>query len=358
MQPGGPTELRERVLAADLCTGCGACVGHCPYLKTLGERVAFVYPCPLTEGRCFNVCPRTGLEPESLDHQVFGSPRTDPLLGSYQGLYFARALEPQVTARGQYGGVTTALTVFALESGVASGALLTGGSPMKLPHPVVAWDREAVLAAAGTKYSACPTLASLDPLLRETDETLAVVGRPCQVTALRKIEASGRYPERLSLIIGIFCFWALSPAIYRFVASRTDLPEATKVDIPKEAEMIFSVNGNLASIPLEEIRPFIRPACQSCFDPTSEWADVSVGSTEYDPAWNTLMVRTARGRSIVEAAVEANMLEMKPYPPERLPILWEAVQGKKHRVLEVLEAQGPETAYLQLTEADRIRLRA
>jgi NAD-dependent dihydropyrimidine dehydrogenase PreA subunit len=82
MQPGGPTELRERVLAADLCTGCGACVGHCPYLKTLGERVAFVHPCPRTEGRCFNVCPRTGLEPESLDHQVFGSPRTDPLLGA------------------------------------------------------------------------------------------------------------------------------------------------------------------------------------------------------------------------------------------------------------------------------------
>ena len=178
MVHGGPTELRERVLAADLWAGCGAGLGHGPYLKTLGERVAFIQPCPLTTGRCYEVCPRTVVEPARLDQQVFGAPRSDPLLGTYQGLYFARAVDTEITARGQYGGVTTALTLFALESGVGGAALLTAGSPMSFPHPVIAWDREAVLAAAGTKYSACPTLASLSPLLRAGEEPLVVGGCP------------------------------------------------------------------------------------------------------------------------------------------------------------------------------------
>jgi len=66
----GPSDLQTEVLAADLCTGCGACLGHCPYLKTLGERVTFIHECPRTEGRCYAVCPRTGLNPDALDRQV------------------------------------------------------------------------------------------------------------------------------------------------------------------------------------------------------------------------------------------------------------------------------------------------
>jgi coenzyme F420-reducing hydrogenase beta subunit len=178
------------------------------------------------------------------------------------------------------------------------------------------------------------------------------------VTALRKIEARGELPEGFPLIIGTFCFWALSPHFYRFLASRIDLPEATKIDIPKEGGVILSANGRSVSIPLEEVRPFIRSACQSCFDPTAEWADLAVGSTEYDMAWNTLIVRTDRGQSLLEAALEANILQVKPYPSERLPILREAVQGKKLRVLRALKAQQPETSYLQLAETDRKAIEA
>src|SRR3989304_1476345 len=135
VERGGPADLQPCVLGTGSCTACGACLGHCPYLKTLGERVAFIHPCPLPEGRCFAVCPRAALAPDRLDAPL--------------------------------------------------------GRPTAAPHPVVARDRAAVLAAAGTKYSACATLAPLAPLLREGTAPLAVVGRPCQVAALRKIEARG-----------------------------------------------------------------------------------------------------------------------------------------------------------------------
>lgn len=352
----GPSDLRERVLAADLCSGCGACLGHCPYLKTLGERVAFVHECPRTEGRCYAVCPRTGLNPGDLDRQVFNAQRRDEVLGCYEGLHWARALDPEIRARGQYGGVTTALTVFALASGTADAALLTRGEPTRMPAPVVARDTPAVLAAAGTRYTACPTLAPLAERLRTSQERLVVVGRPCQVEAVRKIEVRAGQ-GRMPLIIGIFCFWALAPAFYQFLGRRGDLARATKLDMPKEGGMTFALSGRSATVPIEEVRPFIRTACQTCFDPTAEWADVAVGSTEHDPAWNTLVVRTERGRAFVDLAREAGAIEVKPYPPDRVPILKEAVQRKKLRVLDAQEAGAPAAAYLQVTDAQRVALR-
>ena len=358
VERGGPGELQARVLGAGLCTACGACLGHCPYLQTLGERVAFIQSCPLDTGRCFEVCPRISTDPDRLDAQIFGSGPADPLLGAHLSLHFARALDPEVKMRGQYGGVATALTLFALDSGAADAALLTGGSPTSAPHPIVARDRASVLAATGTKYSACATLAPLAPLLRDSAATLAVVGRPCQVAALRTLEARGEAAHRLALVIGVFCFWALSPAFYRFLASRADLARATKMDIPKEGGVVFSVNGGAVRVPLDEVRPFIRPACQSCFDPTAEWADLAVGSTEHDPGWNTLVVRTARGQALLGAAVNAGLLEVKPYPAERIPILRAAVRGKKLRVLDALDAGRAEAAYLHVSPERRAAVRA
>lgn len=348
----GPSDLQAEVLAADLCTGCGACLGHCPYLKTLGERVAFIHPCPRTEGRCYAVCPRTGLDADALDWQVFGVPRRDHVLGCHDALYWARALDPEIRARGQYGGVATALAVFALASGTADAALLTRGGPSRMPAPVLARDRAGVLAAAGTKYTACPTLSPLAERLRASRERVAVVGRPCQVEAVRKLQARGD-DGRLPLVVGIFCFWALTPAFYRFLEQRGDLGRADKLDMPKEGGMTFSLGGRSTSVPIEEVRPFIRPACQTCFDPTAEWADISVGSTEQDPAWNTVIVRTERGGTFVERAREAGVLEMQAYPADRIPILREAVQRKKARVLDAQATGTPAAAYLALSEPHR-----
>ncbi len=348
----GPSDLKTQVLAADLCTGCGACLGHCPYLKTLGERVTFIHDCPRTEGRCYAVCPRTGLDPDELDQQVFGAPRADEVLGCYEGLYWARALDPEISARGQYGGVTTALAALALASGTADAVLLTRGEPTRMPAAVVARDRATVLAAAGTKYSACPTLTPLAERLRAGQERIMVVGRPCQVEAARKIEARPREGS-LALVVGIFCFWALAPSFYRFLQRRGDLSRATKLDMPKEGGMTFALNGRSASVPIEEVRPFIRPACQTCFDPTAEWADVAVGSTECDPAWNTLIVRTERGRAFVDLALTAGAIEVKPYPADRVPILKDAVKAKKRRVLDAQSSGAPSAAYLEVSESHR-----
>jgi coenzyme F420-reducing hydrogenase beta subunit len=357
-KPSGPADVKTRVLDAGLCTVCGACVGHCPYLKTLGERVAYVHPCSLERGRCAAVCPRMSLAPAALDAQVFGVPRADAVLGVHRGIHFARAVNAATRQRGQYGGVVTALTAFAIRAGSVSAAVMTAGAPTDFPRPIVARDAGAVMAAAGTKYTACATLTPLAGLMREGETALGIVGRPCQVAAVRKIQSRAEGDGGIRLVIGLFCFWALSPDFYRFVRSREELNGAAKIDIPKDGGIVFSGAGRSVTVPLEEIRPFIRPACQSCFDPTAEFADLAVGSTEYDPGWNTLIVRSARAQVLVDAAVNAGVIELVPYPEERLPVLRAAVLAKKRRVVAMRDAGHGDTAYLQLTDAERDALAA
>jgi hypothetical protein len=123
----------------------------------------------------------------------------------------------------------------------------------------------------------------------------------------------------------------------------------TRVDVPPEV-LALATGSGVVNIPVEEVRAFVRPACRLCFDPTSEFADVAVGSTEQDPAWNTLVVRTARGRDLVGATRAAGVIETRPYPAERLPLLRRAVRNKKLRVLAD-PAAGDARSYVGLNPA-------
>ena len=96
----GPLALRREVMDSGLCTGCGLCVGLCPYIDSPGERIAFVHQCALAEGNCYRFCPRTLTDWAELGRAVFGRKRDDCLLGSYRAILLARAGDGQVAARG------------------------------------------------------------------------------------------------------------------------------------------------------------------------------------------------------------------------------------------------------------------
>lgn len=341
MPPKGPLHLQKEVLQVEQCTGCGLCAGLCPYFNVVDERVALTSTCGLSEGLCYEVCPRTPTDWELIDRTMFGAPRQDHVLGHWQGLYYARAGEAAPAIEGkQYGGTVTALVAFALTQGLAHGALLTSGLPGDFPVPVLARTMDEVLAAAGSKYSATPTLQALVGAMRDGLGSMVVVGRPCQVLAVRKLQSVKRRTPVTNLtagarifLLGLFCFWALSSAFYeRFLPSKLNPLEVTRLDLPPSELVVSTPKGELR-LPVEELRPFIRPACEVCFDPTAEFADLAVGSTEDDPGWNTLLARSALGSELLKAATAAGWLEVRPYPADRVHLLREAVARKKRRVV-------------------------
>ncbi|OLN26886.1 hypothetical protein DSOL_4798 [Desulfosporosinus metallidurans] len=252
---------------------------------------------------------------------------------------YARSLDKDIAQASQYGGVVSCLASYLVESGVSQAAILTKADNYGPPKPFIARTREEILSCAGSNYSASPTLAILNDGVRQGLDNLVTVGRPCQILAIRKMQGLREVPEhnlsarKVNFCIGLFCFWSLETEVYAFLQAKTGGKTIKKMDIPLNYAVVTTEEGEV-QIPVDELRSFIRPTCQRCFDPTAEFADVSVGSTEDDPEWNTLIIRSLRGQEVVKKALAAGILETKPYPSERLPLLRSAVLNKKRRVLD------------------------
>ena len=353
----GLKALEEKVLGAGVCTACGACVSLCPYLRSFRGRVVKLHDCDLAEGRCFAYCPRTEVDLDALHRAIFGTPYRDVEMGPVRRVWMARAREPFWREKAQTGGVVSALMDVALQRGMIRAGLLTGRDRDLLPRGEIVRDQEAIRACAGSGYVSGPTLEVLHQGPWEDGEEIGVVGLPCHVLALSRMRAStlDRRPpvDRVRLVIGLFCTWALDHSTFTaFLKGRFGSNPIQRLNItpPPDRFLHVVVEDKLHRIPLDEIRPFIRPGCQVCLDMTGEFSDLSVGTVEGEEGWNTLLVRTERGEELLELAERAGVIEMRPYPGEKLSHLREASLLKKARGLQsVRQRGGVEKSYLVLS---------
>jgi coenzyme F420 hydrogenase subunit beta len=352
----GPEQLKNEVINAGWCVSCGACVEMCPYIKAEKDKVAVIQSCGLNDGNCYLVCPRTYTDYSSLSNQK-EEYTTDGALGTYKTIVKARATDHRISSAGQYGGVVTTLLTSRLEelehqTGIA---LLTGYDGI-YPQWNIGRDSEDIINSAGSKYAVCPGLSGLNQALRNGSERISVVGRPCQAVALRKMinYSSVEGKERIDLIIGLFCFWGLDYSIYDLFKKKYKIQRIEKADIPKDAGLSLQTDQGNITLTLEETRQFIRTGCYSCVDPTSELADLAVGSTEQDPGWCTVIIRTDKGEESLNIAVESGLIEIDQYPDSLRTALVEAAANKKKRVFRGdpdQDAPAVNTSYLKLAEA-------
>jgi len=132
----GQKELQERVVRTGLCTGCGACVGLCPYQASYEDRLVFLNRCDLKSGRCHAFCPRTPTDLQTLRESLFDKTDLTPEIGAVRGFYLARARDPRIREKAQHGGSVTALIHLALKEGMIGEAVLTGAGEDLLPREV------------------------------------------------------------------------------------------------------------------------------------------------------------------------------------------------------------------------------
>jgi len=201
--------LLEKVVLEENCMGCGACVVVCPYncLEYFAEEPKLVKKCEVC-GICPRVCPRYKWPLSVLEKLVFGRERKpDEDFGVYQNLLLAQTTDKKILSTCQDGGVVTTIIDFAMKEEIIDGALLSGLSPNKpfYPVPVLATTPKDVLECAGTRYTYSPNLLAVRKALEQKRQSLAFVGTPCQVQALRKMELAKlkRYTDRIKFTIGL-----------------------------------------------------------------------------------------------------------------------------------------------------------
>jgi coenzyme F420 hydrogenase subunit beta len=326
--PTTQEQLIREVLAKDLCSACGACVGLCPYFTFFQGRVVVLDQCSLNGGRCGQFCPH--LRPNA------ALKAEGP--GRVLERWMTRAQTPGLRKKGQYGGTVTALILLALELDRIQDAVLTGARKNGEPEGRVCRTRAEVLECAGSKYSGAGTLSVLHASLEAGGGLQGVVGTPCQVTAVDNIRLfrseQGLPADTVALKIGLFCTWSLPYGQLRKTLLEKGITEPIlKYDIPPppaEEFLVFTRKRQI-SIPLAELRPLIPKGCLACGDMTAESADIAVGSAEGVPGWNTVLIRTERGMAFFREARSKNVLQVKPLPDENWEHLGTAVANKKKR---------------------------
>jgi coenzyme F420 hydrogenase subunit beta len=342
----GAIKLKERVFDAGLCASCGGCAEICPYIRVIEDRVVMIEPCTLESGRCYDVCPRTGYDFEELIHEFFPMAEAHLPFGPHNSVYLARSKDERFADSGQYGGTVSALAAAALEMGLVQGVLGVKAAPvdngLPLPEPVLLTDRDSILAAAGSKYQPVPSLALFNRLIEDEKwESLGVIGRPCQVTSLRRRQKLFEpQMKKLKLTIGLFCMWALDyRKLSRLVTETAGEGPIDRFDVPQGRCVIYRGDEKI-EMPFDKVRELARPSCSYCYDFTAELADVSVGATEFDDKYNTLIVRNSSGSKLVDYARKNDLLEVKPFPEDKIALLTEAALGKKRKALKACDDLG------------------
>lgn len=225
--------------------------------------------------------------------------------GPFQAMYRAAMEQPKAGA--QWTGITTSLAADLLERGQVDAVLcmVPDAKDRWKPQPALITDSADMARARGMRMGYAPLLALLEEAQMRGFKRLAVIGIPCQIYALRKLETSLGL-ERL-YVIGTPCsdntttenfhtFLSLldeNPDSITYLEFRADYRVELRFEDGRHRTIPF------LSLPISDLAPDFFPlTCKTCVDYTNALADITVGymAGEGDQ-W--LIVRNARGAEML-----------------------------------------------------------
>jgi len=310
-----------QVVKNELCTGCGTCIAACPndaikltlnknkgtYIPELDE-----YKCHKC-GLCYAICPGHGINLKELNLEIFGKEPEDSLIGNYFGIYLGHSTDCSIRYNSSSGGLITQILVFALEEGIINGALVTRmkkDNPLE-PEPFIARTKEEIIEASKSKYCPVPANIALKEIMcSKNGDKFAVVGLPCHIQGIRKLEKVNRkFKDKIALHIGIVCNHAPTFFATKYIMrkNRVKYEELQNIDYRGNGwpggMQITKKNGDKIFIPQFSadywggpLSSFFFPArCLLCNDKICELSDAS-----FADAWTPeLMENDIIGTSLI-----------------------------------------------------------
>jgi coenzyme F420 hydrogenase subunit beta len=324
----------EEIVENGLCIGCGLCRSIAGrdqidlVLTPLG-RVRPLARRPLDRGaleRINAICPGTRIG--GTDTASCNAAMHDTVWGPAERLSIGHASDPLVRFRGSSGGVLTALGRFLLGSGRVNFVLHVGASksaPMRSERRL-SFDAAAVLDGAGSRYGPVAVLMDFCEIL-ERAEPFALIAKPCDVTAVRNLgRIDARVDRYMRYALTLVCGGASDlrkseEVLQRFRIDESELalfryrgygnPGLTRVET-KDGRGFELTYQQLWE---DESKWMIQPRCRICPDAIGLEADIAASDVwpggspvGEDAGFNGIIVRTARGLELYEAAVAAGAL--------------------------------------------------
>ena len=316
--------LLNEVIDQNLCNRCGGCVSFCSANGIDALKIGKDgYPeyadkdkC-LEDGICYLICPKTiELEEEVKDKYNWKYP-----IGDWQDIFSARSTDTEILESATDGGVVSSLLLYMLENNFIDGAIVSKRTESCGRIPMIAKNRNEILNAAGSFWSEATHLDELGnvysscfPVIKVIKESagkdmkrLALLGTPCQIKAIRKMQAMNIVPSHLIVFtIGLFCMqcFTLEDLIKKDFAKKHNIKieDIRKVNI--KDHLILHMNSGLKmQIPLEEVEQIAHDACLACSDFANDYADISAGGLGSDDGYTSVIVRNSIGKQIYSEAL-------------------------------------------------------
>jgi coenzyme F420 hydrogenase subunit beta len=324
------------VVAEGNCSGCGACVLLDPRLRMrvdggghsrpVADRAAPAAPVPRAAELFPVVCPGRRMTAQ----RPAGSVR-NALLGPVVQAWEAWATDPAIRHRGSSGGALTALSGWLAETGEVTQVVAAAAAPADptVTVPIALMDRESALAAAGSRYA--PVSNAAHP--RALDAAGAVVGKPCEASALRSLAVAQGVPA--PLLLSFFCAGVPTQQATSDLVQHLGLAADEPLTHLRYRGQgwpgrftAVSADGREVSASYDEswgqhLGRTTQWRCKICPDGVGESADIAAGDlwrvdergypvfAESD-GMSVLIARTLRGQDVVQRAVAAGVLRVQP----------------------------------------------
>ncbi len=327
-----------RVVRNGNCSGCGGCAALSPRISMgLDATSGFLRPLvaestgPESEAdrsavdQFAVVCPGVGLRAAASEDGY-----VDPVFGRVVSAWQGWAEDADVRFRGSSGGVLTALSAWMLDLGLASSGVCAVADPQRPSRTVAVTIRSSAEArvASGSRYAPVGNAAAYG-------EDGVFVGKPCEVSAARSLDAVRGVPEDdRPFKLSFFCAGTSSQRATDGLVAGMGLRPEDVVDLsyrgrgwPGRFE-VSGRDGETRSMSYDEswgrhLGRQLQWRCKLCPDGTGADADIAVGDYwaadergfpvfEERNGNSVVIARTTRGHELLMRAEREGVLHLEP----------------------------------------------
>ncbi len=312
-----------------LCGECGGCVSFCSAGEIKAIEMSESGPpkyinkdkC-LKCGICYFICPQTHVLNDQLNKKF----SYDAPIGNQLKIASCHASSEEIRKRATDGGVVTAILNYLLENKLIDGAIVCKRKGPFNRTSFLATNKEDLIEAAGSHFDFSSQVVGLEKYntfiasnialkkVRSSDLlNVAVVGTPCQINSIRKMQELSILPAHIvKYTFGLFCYLNFSfndedrkNLEKKFNFSFEDV-ESMNV---REELILYFKNGTNLNIPFSDLHDIGRPACYACPDFSNIYADISFGGLGSPEKLTTAIIRTKIGEKVYNNALNKGYIK-------------------------------------------------
>jgi len=278
-------DLIKEVHEMGICGECGGCVSFCSAAELGAIKMSEDGPPQYIDkdnclhcGICYLICPQIHeLNNELNDRYKFKLP-----IGNWSKIVSAKTTNPEIHKVGTDGGVITSILIAMLENNLIDGALVSKRIIPFQREPFLATTKEELIEAAGTKFDLSghisglgqyntfvPTISKLKHVLNRDLMNIAVVGVPCQIHSIRKMQELSILPAHIiKYILGLFCYenFKFDETARKKMEERFDFSFDNIEKMNVKDYLIIYLKGKDQPLYIEfsELHDIMRHACSVC----------------------------------------------------------------------------------------------